>query len=198
MSRYRISIMIGLLVTAAIPAAAAQNYSFSMVRSASAAAGNCIPSALAHATINSLGPVEVMNIEAVGLPPNTEFDVFVIQVPNAPFGLSWYQGDMETNAVGRAVGNFIGRFNIEPFIVAPGSAPAPVIHNTPPFPDANTNPPTGPVHTFHVGIWFGSAAAAMAAGCPGTVTPFAGNHKAGIQALSTRNFPTLGPLSAIH
>jgi hypothetical protein len=150
-------------------------------------------------TINSLGPVEVMHVEAAGLPPNTEFDLFVIQVPNAPFGLSWYQGDMQTNNIGRAVGDFIGRFSIETFIVAPGAAAAPIIHSTPPFPDANTNPPTAPVRTQHLGLWFGSAAAAVAAGCPGTVTPFNGDHKAGIQALSTRNFANLnGPLRAIH
>ena len=91
---------------------------------------------------------------------------------------------------------FIGRFNIETFIVAPGSAPAPVVHNQPPFPDANTNPATGPVHEFHLGLWFNSLADADAAGCGNTVTPFNGDHNAGVQALSTRNFGDLtGPLS---
>lgn len=51
---------------------------------------------------------------------NTEFDLFVIQVPDAPFGLSWYQGGIETNGRGRASETFVGRFNIETFIVAPG------------------------------------------------------------------------------
>jgi hypothetical protein len=195
----RISIVIGLVVAAAMPAAAAQNTVFNMARSASAIAAGCIPNASARVAINSLGSVEVMHVEAVGLPPNTEFDLFVIQVPNAPFGLSWYQGDMVTSSIGRAVGDFIGRFSIETFIVAPGPAAAPVIHGTPPFADANTNPPTAPVHTHHVGLWFGSASAALAAGCPGTVTPFAGAHRAGIQALSTRNFANLnGPLRGIH
>jgi hypothetical protein len=42
-----------------------------------------------------------MKVRVKGLPPNTEFDFFVIQVPNTPFGLSWYQGDIETNDNGR-------------------------------------------------------------------------------------------------
>jgi hypothetical protein len=94
-----------------------------------------------------------MTIVATGLPKNTEFDLFVIQVPNAPFGLSWYQGDMESNGRGVARGVFIGRFNIETFIVAPQPpAPAPMVHDEPPFPDADMNPTTAPVHTFHLGL----------------------------------------------
>ena len=59
-----------------------------------------------------------MTVDVEGLPPNTKFDFFVIQIPNAPFGLAWYQGDIETNAAGRGHQRFIGRFNIETFIVA--------------------------------------------------------------------------------
>jgi hypothetical protein len=130
-----------------------------------------------------------------GLPANTDFDVFIIQLPNAPFGLSWYQGDIETDASGIGHAFFFGRFSIEAFIVAPGSGAAPVVHNQPPFPDASTNPATGPIHTYHVGIWFNSPTDAIAAGCPGTVTPFNGDHNAGIQALSTRKFADdQGPL----
>ena len=188
----------GLLLTAAGLTAAAQNTTFNMVRSAATTAANCIPGATARVTINSLGTVEVMHMEASGLPPLTEFDAFVIQLPNAPFGLSWYQGDLTTDENGRGVADFIGRFSIETFIVAPGSGPAPVVH-TAPIPDANSNPATGPVHTFHVGLWFGSPDAAAAAGCPNTVTPFNGDHNAGIQALSTRNYGNLnGPLRQIH
>ena len=41
-----------------------------------------------------------MTVDVEGLPPNTEFDFFVIQIPNAPFGLAWYQGDIETDDQG--------------------------------------------------------------------------------------------------
>ena len=170
---------------------------FQMVRSAGAVAANCIPNARAAVRVASLGPVEVMTVDVGGLPPNREFDFFVIQNPDAPFGLAWYQGDIETDAHGEGHQLFVRRFNIETFIVAqpPGGQPAPVVHDQPPFPDASMNPATEPVHTFHLGLWFGSPEAAQAAGCPNTVTRFNGDHNAGIQALSTRQFSKLqGPL----
>jgi hypothetical protein len=176
-------------------AAAASNIIFNMVRSTAVLNAGCALNANARVTINSLGPVEVMHVEATGLPPNSEFDLFVTQLPNAPFGMAWYQGDLESNSNGRAIGDFIGRFSRETFIVAPGSGPAPVVHNNPPFADASSNPATGPIHTFHVGLWFGTPEVAVAAGCPNTQTPFNGDHTAGIQVLSTRNFANAtGPL----
>jgi hypothetical protein len=64
--------------------------------------------------------------------------------------------------------------------------------------DAKKNPAFAPVHTLHLGLWFGSPQEAKDAGCPGTVTQFDGDHKAGIQAFSTRNFGALkGPLGKI-
>jgi hypothetical protein len=182
---------------AAKPQSLKRTLKFDMVRSAAAETGNCLAGARGHVTVTSLGPVEAMLVEVTGLPPNTEFDFFVIQLPNAPFGLAWYQGDIETNTEGVGTQLFIGRFSIETFIVAqpPGDQPAPVVHDQPPFPDADKNPATEPVHTFHLGLWFGSAEAAAEAGCPNTVTRFNGEHNAGIQVLSTRTFPDLeGPL----
>jgi hypothetical protein len=170
---------------------------FDLVRSATAVGANCLKNAKAKVTIRSKGPVEVMKIEAHGLPRNTDFDLFIIQVPNAPFGLSWYQGDLQSDKKGKADGTFVGRFSVETFSVAPGVAPAPVVH-TSPIPDASSNPQTAPVHQYHVGLWFNSPADASAAGCPATVTPFNGVHNAGVQALSTREFPDgQGPLRQV-
>jgi hypothetical protein len=167
---------------------------FELVRSARAAAAGCLAYASAEVHIRAEDSVEVMEVSVQGLPPKTEFDVFITQVPNAPFGMAWYQGDIETNHHGRARQTFVGRFSNETFVVAPGSAPAPQVHHNA-FPDAQLNPPTAPVHTFHVGIWFNSPADAVKAGCPGDVTPFNGQHNAGIQALSSRNFlDAQGPL----
>lgn len=171
-----------------------QRASFSLVRSARAESFGCLAHAAADVTVESLGPVEVMDVSVRGLPPRTEFDLFVIQHPNAPFGLAWYQGDIETDATGRGHQRFIGRFSDETFIVAPGGTSAPAVHHNA-FPDAQLNPATGPVHPFHLGVWFNAAADAVKAGCPNDVTPFNGAHNAGVQALSTRNFPDLeGPL----
>lgn len=157
----------------------------------SPAASTCLPNAKGVVLVKSLGPVELMHVELKGLPPQTEFDFFVIQAPNSPFGLSWYQGDMETDRKGRASADFVGRFNEETFIVAPGSEVTPVVHNT----DAATNPATGPVHTYHLGLWFNSPDDAAKAGCEDKVTPFNGEHNAGIQVLNTAQFQIdKGPL----
>ena len=179
--------------------AAVNQATFHMVRSATAVSANCLKGADAKVTIQSQGPVEVMKVSASHLPKNTDFDFFVIQVPNAKFGISWYQGDLESNGAGNANGTFIGRFSIETFAVAPGVAPAPQVFTHPPFPDAAQNPAFNPVQMYHLGLWFNSPHDAAAAGCGNTVTPFNGEHNAGVQALSTRNFPDqAGPLRQIH
>lgn len=168
---------------------------FSLQRSAASIAAHCLVGAGAKVTVVNKGPVEVMTIDASHLPANTDFDVFITQVPNAPFGLSWYQGDLESDAQGNAHGQFIGRFSIETFAVAPGVVPAPVVHDSGPIVDASTNPAFAPVHTYHVGVWFNSGVDAGNAGCANVVTPFNGDHTAGPQALSTRQFAdTSGPL----
>ncbi len=167
-------------------------FEFPMVVSGGASA--CLPKASGRVTIHSEGPVEVMHVLVTGLPPKTDFDFFVIQVPKSPFGMSWYQGDIETDGHGNGHGTFIGRFSIETFVVAPGPAPAPVVFSGP-FPDASSNPPTNPVQMYHLGLWFNSPSDAQKAGCPSTVTPFNGEHDAGIQVLNTSNFPDAsGPL----
>ena len=169
-----------------VSAADEDHFSFKMV-----AANACLPDAKAKVQIISDGQSEDMFIVASGLPPNTAFDFFVIQVPKAPFGLSWYQGDMQSDDDGDAVQHFRGRFSIETFIVAPGSAPAPKVFDD----NATTNPATPPVQIYHLGLWFNSPTDAQNAGCPNTVTPFNGEHNAGIQVLNTSNFrDDQGPL----
>jgi hypothetical protein len=173
--------------------------SFSLVRSGASLTAGCLVNAGAQVKITNRGPVEVMTIDAHGLPKNTDFDVFITQLPNAPFGVSWYQGDLESNRWGAAHGSFVGRFSVETFAVAPGTGPAPVVHRTP-IKDADSNPAFAPVHEYHVGVWFNSPDEAGAAGCAANVvTPFNGEHNAGPQALSTRRFPdTSGPLSQLQ
>lgn len=154
----------------------------------------CAPEARGKVKVTTLGEFEVMEVKIDGLPKNTEFDVFVIQVPNFPFGLSWYQGDMQTNKKGKAYARFVGRFNKETFIVAPDIAPSPQTHSTGIL-DAVENPATAPIHTYHIGIWFNSPEDAVKAGCPGLVTTFNGDHNAGIQVLNTSTFTDeKGPL----
>jgi hypothetical protein len=190
--------VLACVVLTTMPASAFQRFTFLMVRSpALNVRPNFVPHALGSVTITAIGPVEVMDVTVVGLPPNTDFDFFVIQVPNAPFGLAWYQGDIETNSNGAGTVQFVGRFSIETFIVAPGIAPAPVVFGGP-FPSVAQNPQTGPVQLYHLGVWFNNPADAVKAGGPGAITPFNGEHNAGVQVLNTSNFPFNGPLSAIQ
>jgi hypothetical protein len=190
---------LAVAVLASTPALAGDDndeFKFDLVSSAA-----FLPHAHGRVSIESVGPVEIMNVTVWGLPANTDFDFFVIQKPTAPFGLSWYQGDIETNRFGVGFQRFVGRFSIETFIVAPGvqGVLAPTPHTALPFPDANKNPITPPVHTFHLGLWFNSPQDAKKAGGPDTVTPFNGEHNAGVQVLNTSNFRDLeGPLINVH
>lgn len=201
--QYAVSLMSVALAGISATPVHARNYDhhpvprIDMVRSGAVVKAGCLPQASGKVRIKSIGPVEIMDVKVEGLPPNTNFDFFVIQVPNAPFGMSWYQGDIETDENGEGHQLFIGRFNEETFIVAPGSAPAPQVHHNA-FPDAASNPATGPIHTYHLGLWFNSPEDANRAGCPGVTTPFNGEHNAGVQVLNTSNFSDgQGPLFSV-
>jgi len=83
----------------------------------------------------------------------------------------------------------------ETFTRAPDIGPAPVTHRDGPNRDASNNKAFAPIHTYHLGLFFDSPGAARRSDCPDDVTPFNGEHRAGIKALSTRNFPDKrGPL----
>ena len=188
------------LVIAALAATAAfavdDTSSFKMVRSKAAVDDNCLKGAKAHVDVRTTPTnQQVLDVTVKDAPKNTEFELFVTQQPNNPFGISWYQSDFETNNQGQGEVQARGIFSEELFAVAPGSVKAPQVDDL----DAKKNPEFKPVHTFHLGLWFGSPEEAKDAGCSGTLTPFDGDHSAGIQAFSTRNFPKLeGPLGEIQ
>jgi len=194
----RTSLLTSLLACSAVLAlsspVSAKRFSFDMPVSAGAA--SCLPNATAHVTITPHGATDEMHVRATGLPPNTDFDLFVIQVPTAPFGFSWYQGDIETDDSGVGNGDFVGRFSIETTVIDPNTTSAPVVFPT----DAASNPApldlTAPsIQTYHLGLWFNRPKDAAKAGCPSTQTPFNGEHNAGIQVLNTANAPVdFGPL----
>jgi len=85
----------------------------------------CLPNASAMVVDHSFGDTENLEVVVHDLPPSTDFDFFIIQVPNAPFGAAWYMGDISTDATGTGVGNFVGRFSSETFIISLGAVPAP-------------------------------------------------------------------------
>lgn len=190
------SLIVAAATFASSPTASAAGVSKTFSMKVSPGAATCLYQAKGRVTVSSLGAVENLHVEVSGLKPSTEYDLFVIQTPNAPFGLSWYQGDIETDAKGVGVGDFVGRFSGETFIVAPGAARVPKPLHGKDAPLGTQNPAiAAPIHTFHLGLWFNSAQDAADAGCPGIVTPFNGDHTAGIQVLNTAGYPAEeGPL----
>jgi hypothetical protein len=187
------------LVVVALAAAAAfavDSTTFNMVRSQTAVDNDCLKGAKANVDVRTTSTDnQILDITLKNAPKNTEFELFVTQQPNSPFGISWYQADFETNNQGQGEVRARGIFSEELFAVAPGVVNAPQVDDL----DAEKNPAFAPVHTYHLGLWFGSPEEAQAAGCTANVTPFDGDHEAGIQAFSTRNFPALhGPLRQIQ
>jgi hypothetical protein len=160
-------------------AAAGDSITFNMVKSAGAV--SCLKAtARGRVTISDLGPVQNMHVEVFDLPASTDFTLFVITTPKAPFVPAWYQGDLTTDKNGRGVVDVTGIFSDETFILNPGVLPV-------------------PVEMDHLGIWFADPTQATNAGCPGTVTPFDGDHEAGIQVLNTSNFADgNGPLRRLQ
>ena len=199
MRKLGIIAVLSLLVVAlaATAAFAVDSTSFKMVRSQTAVANDCLEGARAHVDVKTtVTDQQIMDVTVANAPKNTEFEVFITQQANAPFGVSWYQADFDTNDNGFGEVRARGIFSEELFAFAPGSVRAPQVDDA----DAETNPAFAPVHTYHVGLWFGSPEEAAAAGCPDNPTQFdGGGHVAGVQAFSTRNFGALhGPLRQIQ
>ena len=126
---------------------------------------------------------DIMLVSASGLPPNTAFDLFLVE--NSPidfasgfpgFGFAWYQSDLQSDSQGNASVQVRGIFDVETFI-------------QPPF-APNTAPPS-PVHTYNVGFWFNSPQE-EASVCPSAVPspqPFNGEQNSGLLAMITSGGP---------
>ena len=171
---------------------------FTFPLTVSPGAASCLPNAKGVVIDHTFGNVENLNVTVSGLPANTDFVLFIIQVPNSPFGLAWYNGDILTDDTGTGVINAVGRFNIGTFIFSMGAVPSRNVFPSPPavVPNSTTGAVTnGAVQIYHLGIWFNTPEDAAKAGCPDTATPFTSDHRAGIQVLNTATFPdNEGPL----
>jgi hypothetical protein len=182
------ALSIGLTAAGAAPTAPAKHddsFSFKMI--ASPGINKCLPHAAGHVKITPGNLNDTMVVSVSGLPPNSGFDLFVIQEPDKPFGVSWYQTDVNTGKNGTGSATVRGVFDIETFSVSPGGTTT-----------------FAPTHQFHLGLWWNNPRTPFNLGCePGAaapiVTPFNGEQHAGIQALNTANFPiNKGPLSHVH
>jgi hypothetical protein len=172
--------------TTSAPSGAAQSFSFALQRS-SPAITDCLPHAGGRVTIAPGSLNDKMRVTVHGMPANAGFDLFVIQQPTAPFGVSWYQTDVQADAYGNGSATVRGIFDVETFSVSPGGTTT-----------------FSPTHQYHLGLWFNDPNVPFKLGCePGAtspiVTPFNGEQNAGIQVLNTAQFPaSAGPLSHVH
>ena len=166
-------------------APAATTFTFAL--KASPGIGKCLPYARGQAWITPGSLNDVMRVRLWGMPANSDFDLFVIQYPNKPFGVSWYQSDINVGANGSGTAIVQGIFDRETFSVSPGGTTT-----------------FAPTHQFHLGVWFNDPNLPFKIGCePGktspVVTPFNGEQHAGIQVVNTAEFPVgAGPLSRVH
>ena len=164
--------------------------SFTFKLIASPGISSCLPNAHGSATITKGSLNDTMVVSVSGLPANTGFDLFIIELPNKPFGVAWYQSDVQTNSSGAGSATVRGIFSVETFSVSLGD---------------NQQPPVAfaPTHQYHVGLWFNDPKVPFNLGCePGQpspiITPFNGEQHAGIQVLNTAEFPNnAGPLSHV-
>src|SRR5689334_9970994 len=74
------------------------SFTFSLVPSPNITA--CLPNAKGSVTITPNSLNDTMKVSVSGLAPSTGYDLFVIQLPNKPFGVSWYQSDLQTDSTG--------------------------------------------------------------------------------------------------
>lgn len=183
------AITLGLTSAGAATTGAAQHRpdSFSFALKPSAGITACLKHASGRVTVTPGSLNDTMKVTVRGLPHRSGFDLFVIQLPTKPFGVAWYQTDIQTNRFGTGTATVKGIFDRETFSVSVGGT--------------TTFPPT---HQFHLGLWFNNPRTPFRLGCePGAttpiVTPFNGEQHAGIQVLNTAQFPAArGPLSHVH
>jgi len=159
-------------------------FTFSLVPSPNIAA--CLPKAKGTVTITPNSLNDTMKVSVSGLAPSTGYDLFVIQLPNKPFGVAWYQSDLQTGSTGAGSATVKGIFNKETFSISTGGTTT-----------------FSATHQYHLGLWFNDPNVPFKLGCePGAtspiVTPFNGTQNAGVQVLNTSNFPdNAGPLSHV-
>jgi hypothetical protein len=151
---------------------AEQMIQFSLVPAADVIA-NCFPNATAKVrvsrTADDLG-TDTFTLTAKGLRPNTNFVVFLTELPAPPFGAVQYLADLSTNAGGKG--------SVEVKAIIEEAFSSQVINGQRIRKELN-----------HVVFWFADPADADACFAPGTapLTPFDGDGVAGPAAMSSKN-----------
>jgi len=140
----------------------------------------CFPNATARVTVfprEERRGVDTLDLKAEGLPPHTEFTVFLSELPAPPFNAVEYIGDFTTNAAGK------------------GSLRTDTIINEA-FASTVVNGVRSRAELNHVVVWFADPADDDVCFGPGggPVTPFDGDGDAGVTVLSSANFLPGAPL----
>ncbi len=125
----------GLAAASGASAATSGPESFSFALQASPSISACLPHARGRVTITPGRLNDTMRVSVHGLPARTGFDLFVIETPNKPFGVSWYQSDLNTGRHGNGTATVRGIFDRETFSVSPGGTTT-----------------FAPTHQYHLGL----------------------------------------------
>jgi len=153
-------------------------FRFSLVPASDTIAA-CLPNAAANVSVlpkeDSRG-VDTLDLNAQGLPPNTEFTVFLTESA-VSVGAVQYIGDFTTNAAGR------GSMRVNTIVDEAFSST--VVNGARVRSELN-----------HIVMWFADPNADNVCFAPqtGPITPFDGDGQAGAAALSSKNFLPGSPL----
>ena len=115
---------LSLTAASAAPVTSARHsgaFSFALVPSPGIK--SCLPHAGGRVTIIPGSQNDTMEVSIFGMPANADFDLFVIQQPNKPFGVSWYQTDVNADRHGFGHATVRGVFDVETFSVSPRQRP---------------------------------------------------------------------------
>lgn len=191
-TRYGIVLSIVLISTLAViltvraegPAPKGSNegpvpYRFNLVQASDTIAA-CLPNASGTVTVlprEEVRGVDTLDLKTRGLPPFTEFTVFLTESADSGFGAAQYIGDFSTNAAGR------GSLRVDTIIQEA-------------FTSTVENGMRVRKDLNHIVLWFADPAADDFCFGPGAgpKTPFDGDGEAGGTALSSRNFSPGAPL----
>src|SRR6201995_6160364 len=117
---------LSLTAASAAPVTSARHsgaFSFALVPSPGIK--SCLPHAGGRVTIIPGSQNDTMEVSIFGMPRNAEFDLFVIQQPNKPFGVACSQTDVNADRHGVGHATVRGIFDAETFSWAARGAATP-------------------------------------------------------------------------
>lgn len=132
----------------------------------------CMPHAQVHVEVSletdRIG-FDSFQVDASGLPPNTDFTVFLLELAKTPFGAAEYIGDITSDENGHATNEF--------HLIVQEAFSSTLVNGQRVRVDLN-----------QVGMWFADPAADdFCLGPNSPVTPFDGDNEAGVQAFNSAN-----------